>query len=147
MPVAPRGREILALAASALLLAASAARASCPGLGSGSTYAAGASPQMVVSADLDGDGVADLAVASLTGPSLEILRGLGGTGAFAAPVGYTAGTAGAALAVSDFNGDGVPDIAVAVSNGVAIWLGDGHGAFTGGRVFPMGSAQIGRAHV
>ncbi|HTR97468.1 MAG TPA: FG-GAP-like repeat-containing protein [Candidatus Acidoferrales bacterium] len=135
----------LALVACWLVLDVAAAMgAGCPGFGAGATYAAGANPQCVVSADFNGDGIADLAVANLTGPALQILRGLGG-GAFAAPVSYASGTAATALAVSDFNGDGIADIAVAVSNGVAIWLGTGKGTFTGGRIVPMGSALHGIA--
>ena len=68
-----------------LVAPAPTARAACTGMGAGQPFSAGANPQAVASADFDGDGIADLAVANLSGASLCVLRGLGG-GTFAAPV-------------------------------------------------------------
>ena len=70
-------------------------------------------PDSVASADLNGDGFLDLAVAR-TGAISDVLVFLGdGTGRFMAPVSFQAGLAPQMVRVADFNSDGRPDLAIA----------------------------------
>jgi hypothetical protein len=98
------------------------------------TYAAGFNPGFVVVADFNGDGKADLAVASdVSAGSLCVLLGKG-DGTFQAPLTY-GGFFPSSIAVGDFNGDGKADLAMsnAPSPGslsvVAVLLGNGNGTF------------------
>jgi len=98
------------------------------------TYAAGFNPGYVVVADFNGDGKADLAVASdVSAGSLCVLLG-NGDGTFQAPLTYT-GFFPSSLAVGDFNGDGKADLAMsnAPSLGslsvLTVLLGNGDGTF------------------
>jgi hypothetical protein len=72
-------------------------------------YPAGASPVSVAMADLNGDGKADLAVASGTGVSVLLNNG---NGTFGAPTSYGSGTNPFSVAAGDLNGDGKIDLAV-----------------------------------
>ncbi|HEY3836442.1 MAG TPA: VCBS repeat-containing protein [Bryobacteraceae bacterium] len=98
-------------------------------LGNGDgTFKKGASytfsgPFWVVTADFNGDGVLDLAVAA----SFQVMTMLGnGDGTFQNPIVTQASTS--ALAVGDFNGDGRPDLAISATP-AAILLGNGDGTF------------------
>jgi hypothetical protein len=98
-------------------------------------YAADSGPVSVAVADLNGDGIPDLAVANLFSNDLSILLGKG-DGTFQAAVNYLVGplaqyTSGSksCLAVKDFNGDGIPDLAVVGAGGVRVLLGKGDGTF------------------
>ena len=69
-------------------------------------------------ADLNADGILDLAFVAWNSPEVWVMLGSGafgiGDGTFAAPIPYSLGnTESVALAVGDFNQDGAPDIAVA----------------------------------
>jgi hypothetical protein len=94
------------------------------------SFDAGSSPFSVAAADFDGDGIADLAVASGGGSSasdhgsVSILMG-NGDGTFPAAVHYAAGRTPHAVAVGDFNRDGISDLAVANYSGrnVRVLLG------------------------
>ena len=85
-------------------------------------------------ADFNGDGIADIAVASASTSSVTVLLGKGdGTFSKAAGSPVNAGPAPFAIAAGDFNGDGIPDLAVAnhgVSGKVTVLLGNGDGSFT-----------------
>jgi hypothetical protein len=61
-------------------------------------------------ADLDGDGVPDLAFTTFAG--VEVHLGRGG-GRFGPGVGSATGPGPAETVVGNFNGDGVPDLAIA----------------------------------
>ena len=82
----------------------------------GSPYTAGTNPIALVSADFDGDGITDLAVADSGTNKVSVLLGLG-TGAFRSaflgpvPVGNLPYT----VLAADFNADGVMDLAAANS--------------------------------
>jgi hypothetical protein len=90
-------------------------------------YPAGASPEAVAMADLNGDGKADLAVASGTGVSVLLNNG---NGTFGAPVSYGSGTNPFSVAAGDLNGDGKIDLAVASRAGAAsVLLNIGNGTF------------------
>jgi hypothetical protein len=100
---------------------------------SGSPFAVGDAPTAVVSADLNRDGKADLAVANNSSNTLTVLLG-DGAGGFAAAPGSPVGVGGSPsdLAAADLNGDGVVDLALSVwqSNWrVAVLFGDGAGGF------------------
>ncbi|HWQ32378.1 MAG TPA: FG-GAP-like repeat-containing protein [Blastocatellia bacterium] len=86
-------------------------------------------PAAVRAADLNGDGISDLAL--LYGDKVVVMTG-NGRGEFGAQVGYTAGSSPRALAFSDINRDGKTDLAV-LNNGsgsVTILINDGKGVFT-----------------
>ena len=87
----------------------------------------------VVTADLNGDGKADLIVA---GYEVTILLG-NGDGTFTAGQTIPITGGGYSVAVGDFNGDGIPDLAIPNNSGsetspssVTILLGKGDGTFT-----------------
>jgi hypothetical protein len=79
----------------------------------------------MVEGDLNGDGIADIAV---SGETLEVFLG-NGDGTFASAI--TSTQSGGFITACDFNGDGNLDLAVAnAPASVAILLGDGHGDFS-----------------
>jgi hypothetical protein len=94
----------------------------------------------VALADFDGDGKPDLTVADTQRNEISILRG-DGTGRFGPPVVVAAVRRPRTLAVGDFDGNGKPDLAALVTNGVAILLGDGSGAFHAAGGSPAGSGN------
>jgi len=83
-------------------------------------------------ADVNGDGLLDVATSNNNGNSVSILLGDGG-GRFAPAAGspFRVGRAPYPLAVQDFNGDGKPDVATPDVNGdtVTVLLGNGRGSF------------------
>jgi hypothetical protein len=107
----------------------------------------GNDPRGSITADFNGDGIPDLAVANSSDNNVSILLGLG-DGTFqevsdenGTPIRPTVGTGPVALGVGDFNGDKIPDLAV-VDRGVndsqlgpqgvgdvTILLGNGDGTF------------------
>jgi hypothetical protein len=97
---------------------------------SGSTAAAGDNPLSVNSADFNGDGNQDLAVANYLDNTVSVLLG-NGNGSFQSQVTYTTGTGPVNVSAADFNGDGKLDLAVvnALANTVSILLGNGDGTF------------------
>ena len=100
-------------------------------------YATGFNTSAVAIGDLDGDGRADIAVASYgmndasTG-AVSVLRSLG-DGRFAAAVNYPVFGMPEAIALGDVTGDGKPDLVVQDANRGAINLlrNDGRGGFSG----------------
>lgn len=95
-----------------------------------SDFATGAGPVSVVTADFNGDGRLDLAIANTTDNTVSILLG-NSDGTFQPRVDYKTGTQPVAVAVGDFNGDNHPDLVVANkgSDNVSILLNDGKGTF------------------
>ena len=93
-------------------------------------YTTGAGPISVTSADFNGDGNPDLAVANLNSPTMSVFIGTG-TGTFAAKVDYTTGSTPSSVTSADFNGDGNPDLAVTNRNSttMSVFIGTGTGTF------------------
>ena len=97
-----------------------------------SPEAVGITPQMVMAADLDGDGDQDLAVANYITDNVTILKNPGGGNFFEPPSSpEPAGDGPHAVAASDLDGDGDQDLAVAnnISDDVTILKNPGGGSF------------------
>jgi hypothetical protein len=94
----------------------------------------------VVSADFNGDGIADLAV--LGGVSLEVYLGEGNR-RFAPPISahLNGEQSYDALAVADINGDGQPDLVVSGAN-TQIFYGNGNGTFTPGPTLAVAGLPV-----
>lgn len=91
----------------------------------------------VAAADLDGDGIPDLAMTIPSAQAIEIRRGLG-DGTFAPGVRMPAGSRPDRVVSGDFNGDGRVDLAVADEGGaVLVTLSLGDGLFTSGTPAPV----------
>ena len=112
------------------------------------SYAANAGPVAMVSADVNGDGRADL-ISTNSGGSVTVLLG-NGDATFQSPqtstLGlnyprslYTGSQAGT-LVAADFNGDGRMDVATISSNNEALLLGNGDGTFQAPIVTYIGSS-------
>jgi type II secretory pathway component GspD/PulD (secretin) len=94
-------------------------------------FATGKGPVSVVSADFNGDGKIDLAVANQTDDTVSILLGDGHGNFTATSTPPATGKGPIALVAADFNGDGKIDLAVVnqTDNTVSILLGNGDGTF------------------
>jgi VCBS repeat protein/flagellar hook capping protein FlgD len=80
----------------------------------------GTSPLGIIAADLNQDGILDLATANNGSNNISIRLGKGsggvGDGTFATAVNYATGTGPTGLVMGDFNEDLTPDLAVATAN-------------------------------
>ncbi len=101
------------------------------------SYPVGIAPHPVVTADFNGDGKIDLAVANSGSGNVSILLGQG-DGTFQAAVNYDAAIPNPlALSNGDFNNDGKPDLAVffpgdtgtLAPGALSVLLGNGDGSF------------------
>jgi hypothetical protein len=110
---------------------------------------------VIASADLNGDGYADVVVGNCCGVGITVfLSQPDGSGSFGPGVNYGPGEALTSVAIADFNGDGIPDIAAldlgttsngGTGNGVEIFLGSSKfpGTFTPGASFFTGGNGAG----
>src|SRR5262249_21006240 len=103
-------------------------------------------PENVVAADFNGDGIPDLAVGDIGTGNVALFLGNGdGSVRFASQVGiYPSGTGNPTdLAVADFDGNGTMDLAVldADNQDVAVLLGNGDGTFQAPKLLPLGGQQ------
>ncbi len=107
-------------------------------------FPAGNGPSALVTADWNGDGIVDLAIANFDDDTVSILLGRG-NGAFTALPAIPVGSAPLALAAGDYNGDYRMDLAVANSadNTVSILLGVGTGGFTAYQLLATGASPSG----
>jgi hypothetical protein len=106
-----------------------------------SPFTVGAGPHGIITADFNGDGKLDLAVANETDGSVSILLGTG-SGTFAAHSDFAADTGSVSVAAGDFDGDGILDLAVANSGNhdVSILIGNGNGTFHPAVNFNVGNS-------
>lgn len=88
----------------------------------------GFNPDYAAIADLNNDGVTDLAVAYLNASIVSILLG-NGAGGFSAATNFTVPFGAQQLVVNDFNGDGKADLVAATISGLSVLLGNGAGGF------------------
>jgi uncharacterized protein (TIGR03437 family) len=97
------------------------------------------SPNAIAAADLNGDGVTDLATTNFSSDKVSLLFG-DGRGGFGSPVGVAASSGTLDLVIRDFNRDGQLDLAVLSSspNIITILLGNGRGEFAKGATVNVG---------
>ncbi|MBN9522628.1 VCBS repeat-containing protein [bacterium] len=89
-------------------------------------------------ADLNRDGVADLAVSDFDGRAVSVFLGLG-DGTFAPAARYTVGAAANDVVAADVTGDGAPDLISANFDGsLSVLVGRGDGTFLPQTVVPLG---------
>jgi len=109
----------------------------------GSPFAGGNQPLSIKTADFNGDGRPDLAIAD-GGGTVTVLLG-DGSGGFSSAVGspFTAGSDTYSVAATDLNGDGYVDLATVnfADNTATVLLGNGSGGFTAaiGSPFSIGA--------
>jgi hypothetical protein len=108
--------------------------------------AAGSGPISVAVADLNGDGISDLAVANQASNNVSVILG-NGDGTFQAPLSFAVSATPRAVAIGDFNGDGLLDLAVANqgSNDISVLLGDGDGHVPSRAHLPGGHRAVSRS--
>jgi uncharacterized repeat protein (TIGR01451 family) len=88
----------------------------------GRIYPVGGLANQITIADLDGDGIPDIAVAGTIANQLLVLHG-NGDGSFQPYVSYPFPIVSTAIAAADMNGDGRIDIVATTPNGVSIFYG------------------------
>jgi hypothetical protein len=98
------------------------------GLAAQTTFATGASPYSVATADMNGDGKPDLAIANYRSNSVSVLLNTTAPGAttpsYASQATFATGANPRSVSIGDLNGDGKPDLAIAnfYSNSVSVLL-------------------------
>jgi Bacterial Ig-like domain (group 3)/FG-GAP-like repeat len=105
------------------------------------TIATLASPNRIVVADFNGDGIDDIAVVCLNGVSVLISQG---DGLFTVHSGGYGLNGGYAIGVGDLNGDGIPDLIVTDTNALVL-IGNGDGTFNTGNRYGAGTYPEGVA--
>ncbi|HEV7301059.1 MAG TPA: VCBS repeat-containing protein [Tepidisphaeraceae bacterium] len=100
----------------------------------------GSGASAVATADLNGDGIADLVTANRTASTVSVLLG-DGAGGLGLRADYPVSQPPTALALADVNGDELPDIVTGSETGVAtVQLNLGDGTFAAGADFEAGGA-------
>ncbi|MBK7764101.1 MAG: VCBS repeat-containing protein [Bacteroidetes bacterium] len=98
--------------------------------GTATNYSTLSNPSDIISADFNGDGKLDIAIANYGANTFSVRLGTG-TGNFGASTNFTVGTGPRGIISADFNGDGKMDIATSNrnSNNISVLLGNGIGGF------------------
>jgi hypothetical protein len=96
----------------------------------------GSMPAFVIAADLNGDGILDLANTNFGDSTVSVLLG-NGDGTFQTQVAYPVAQGAGDIAAADFNGDGHLDLAVSTSGFVSILIGNGDGTFQSHKDFGL----------
>jgi len=101
-------------------------------------------PFDLAAADLDGDGLVDLATANLLGPRLAVLLRTRDNTGFEPPRYVDVGAGSAQIAIADVDGDRRRDVAVTLLDAgkVAVLRGAGRGRFRTPRLFDAGPAPL-----
>ena len=104
----------------------------------GTSFNADENPTQVITADFNGDGDLDLAIANYGSNIIRVALGKG-DGTFNLVPDLVVGSNPTSLVSGDFNGDGIPDLAVTNSGDgtVEILLGNGNGTFAPASVQPV----------
>lgn len=110
------------------------------GFGAKADFPAGAGPTDLTSADLNGDGHPDLAIANGSANTVSVLLGDGG-GGFGAKADFEVGSGPHSVAAADFDSDGNLDLVSADmrSNTVSVLFGTGSGSFGARKSFGVGT--------
>lgn len=116
---------------------------SATGFGSVASLGAGASVSGLSTADVSGDGRADLiAVNSVPWGQLQVLRSNGASG-FLATKSYLAGNSPTEVALGELSGDSIPDLVIGNNSSLGSYAtalrGDGAGGFVVPKTTPIGS--------
>ncbi len=106
----------------------------------------GWAPHAVTTADLNNDGIPDLALANRGGGTVSVLLG-NGDGTFRPQKPYPVGQRPTSVVAADLNGDGRPDLAVTNydESTVSVLLGDGDGSFQPAPSLPVAQGPYGLA--
>ena len=104
------------------------------------TFASGSEPYSIATADLDGDGRADLVVANSRGGNFVNVMLGNGNGTFKAQKSYAAGTSPDFVTTADVNRDGKLDLIVGAGSAVSVLMGNGDGSFGVPQTFAAGGA-------
>jgi Bacterial Ig-like domain (group 3)/FG-GAP-like repeat len=94
----------------------------------------------IVSGDFNGDGKADLAVATFAPNQVVIVLLSNGDGTFAVQPPIAGSFSFQSAKVADFNGDGHPDLYLGGNNRTYLFLGKGDGTFSQGSIGKAGSS-------
>ncbi len=137
---------VLIIILSALCAPSLAQTCSVPGFTQPPVYPVGADIRSVATADFDGDGRPDLAVADVESSTVTVVL-KAGTGKPGIVNNYPVGTFPLGVATGDFTGDGKPDIVSTSNSNNTIWLlrNNGSGAFTASGIFNVGAGPVGIA--
>jgi FG-GAP-like repeat len=130
-----RTRTLVATCAFALSASLAEAQTTASFTRVGGDFAVGTSPLAVITADLNGDKILDVATANSDSGDVTVLTGQGDGSLVEPGTSYAVGSPGvatpSALAVADLNGDALPDLVVTDDTGstVSVLLNQGNGVF------------------
>src|SRR6185503_6822883 len=116
---------------------------SLPGFTQAPVYPVGSDVRSVATADFDGDGHPDLAVANADASTVTVLKKIG-QGKPAIINTYAVGSFPLSVAAADFTGDGKPDIISAnnSSGNISLLRNNGFGGFVQAGTFNTGSGGV-----